>query len=277
MSDQAIPITNTERHLLVQHWTRTDSHILTEKLLRIHQNDYATQAILIYLLDCEQQIDFNIRQAILYGIRSGSSTPLSGPFLKAALIYCEHTETEGAIATMIQHIVKVASSVDNVEGKEFLQFFSEVCEISINKSNTPGEDIITFVTESIPVWGPGLLTYYDSSVRQSTEAFIQENLLRYGPHVDFGAADESGKKARTITHTARRLGVACLHFIQDTYIRHRAAAVRATMMNIQIVIEGCAAFFDEDDEDSNDQSFFEQKASKSFDQTPHIESTLIIE
>lgn len=261
VAGHSIPFTNAERHLLVQHWTRTDSHILTEKLLRIHQNDYATRDIIIYLLDWQQNIDFNICQAILFGIRNGPSTPLSGPFLKAALIYCEYTEVEGAIAAMIQEVAKVANSVDNAEGKEFLQFFKDVTDITGNKSNTPHDDIVCVVIESVNQWGPGLLTSYDASVRSSTESLIQDIIIRHGPDVDFGLDDEDGRKARTIVVAAQTLGLACLDFIQETYIRQRVAAVRATLMSIQIIIEGCGTFFD--DEDKDDHRFFERKASKS--------------
>jgi ubiquitin carboxyl-terminal hydrolase 34 len=264
LSGSPIPFTVTERHMLIQHWTRTEAHILTEKLLQINQNHSATKTIIVDLMHWRMPLDHNIYQAIAHGIRKGISSIASGPFLRAALIYCEESEEEKAIPFMIQHVSKVAYHVDSAEGKDFLQFFKDVLDLPANKSETPQEDILKLVIENVIYWGPGLLTYYDSSIRLETETFIREMILNQDVDIASGASEEEIENSNLIVATARRLGVACLEYLQDTYIRQRQQAVRATLLNIHVVIDACAEFFDENSKDPITRRFIEQRASTFF-------------
>jgi ubiquitin carboxyl-terminal hydrolase 34 len=258
-----VPLANGERHLLTQHWTRSQAHILVEKLLQIHQNLHATRQILIILLHWPDNIDPYIYQAIILGIRKGTSTAPCAPFLRAALTYCEESELPRAILNMVSHVAKVAGHLDNAEGREFLHFLKDVLELPTNHNGIPKEEIFQYCLDQVAYFGPGLLTYYDNTVRTETEDFLHDIILRHGPDADSGPSPIDVEKSNAIVLAAQKLGVACLDFLQEAYIRQRQQAVRATLINIQSVIESCSKFFDEENDDPLTIRFVDQRACKS--------------
>jgi ubiquitin carboxyl-terminal hydrolase 34 len=215
---------------------------MVEKLLQIHQNPTATEAIIVNLLNWPESVDTLIYQAITHGIRKGVSSVPCAAFLRAALIYCEHSRNPKAIPTMVMHVSRTAQHLENTEGKEFLQFFKDITAIS-GQTEMSKLDMFKFFLDQLCCWGPGLLTYYDALVRSETEDFIQDILLRHGPEVDFGPSDDDVEKSTMITQGAQKLGIACLDYLDATYVRSRQTAVRATLVNIEAVIEACREFF----------------------------------
>lgn len=272
MNGLAIPLTVTERHLLMQHWTRNQAHILVEKLLQIHQNNHATETILIGLLDWPETLDQYIYQAIVHGIRKGVSSVPCAPFLRAALIYCQHSRNPRALVSMVMHVAKIASHLDNAEGKEFLQFFKDIVVLPCSHNEMEKEETYKFFLDQVTYWGPGLLTYYDNLVRAETEDFIQELILRHGSDINVEAPDDERENIKMIIQAGQKLGVACLDYLHDTYVRPRQQAVRATLNNIQAVIEACNDFFDFDSKDLLTRRFGEMSLSKLFSRPPILAS-----
>jgi len=146
------------------------------------------------------------------------------------------------------HVSRTAQHLENTEGKEFLQFFKDITSIS-GQTEMSKLDLFKFLLDQLCYWGPGLLTYYDALVRSETEDFIQELLLRHGPDVDFGPSDDDVEKSTMITQGAQKLGIACLDYLDATYVRSRQTAVRATLVNIEAVIEACREFFSQSSPD----------------------------
>jgi ubiquitin carboxyl-terminal hydrolase 34 len=258
-----IPLTHSEKHLLMQHWTRGQAHILTEKLLQIHQNYHSTRSILIMLLHFEDSVDHYVFQAIMHGIKRGSTSLPAAPFLRAALTYCEYSDESDAISNMVGQVSKVTAQIENFEGKEFSQFYKDLVDLEHNRSRVPREAILKLCLEHSPLWSPPLLNYYDPAIRETTERFVTENLLVYGPDVDFGTSAADVDKANALVLTAQKLGIGCLDHLNETYVKTRQPAVRATLENIVNVIEGTAAFFDQDPEDDMTRRFLELRSSKS--------------
>jgi ubiquitin carboxyl-terminal hydrolase 34 len=250
----AIPLSSAERHLLLQHWTRNSAHILVEKLLQIHQNDFATDAIIVALLDWPETLDHNIFAAIIHGIRRNVSSVPCGPFLRAGLVYCQHSKEPRALVNMVMHVSKTAAHLDNTEGKEFLQFFKDILQLQCDHNEMEKEETNKFFLGQALQWGPGLLTYYDTIVRAETEDFLQEFILRPASDaievLDRGVTDDKyEREVKPTIQAGQRLGVACLDYLQDTYVRPRQQAVRAMLANIQTVIEACQELFDFDTKD----------------------------
>ncbi|KAH6668875.1 ubiquitin C-terminal hydrolase-like protein [Halenospora varia] len=258
-----VPLTTTERDHLTQHWTRSNSHILVEKLLQINQNAHATKSILIILLHWpEDDLDIYIYQAIIRGIRPGASTITCSPFLRAALVYCEHTEHLTNPIQLVEHIAKVANHLDNTEGKEFLRFFKDIGQLSkTNNPQLPPEELLKVCIEQVKNWGPGLLTYYDRDVRADTEDFIHELITSHGPEPDFGTSPEDVEKASIISDAAQKLAISCLDYLHETYVRQRQQAVRNTLQSIHSVMERCEPFFDEDKEDIYTRRYFDLRTT----------------
>lgn len=258
-----ISLTDTELRLLSGEWGRAQANTLTEKLLQIHQNYHATRNIIIDLLDSRDELDHNIFQAIVRGIQRSSATVPAGPFLKAAITYCEFSQEQDAIQKMVTQVTKVAAQIDSLEGKEFLQFYTELLDLESNKSNISSEAIFQIYLDHLPQWAPPLLNYYDSAVRESMERILTSYVLGYGSNVDFGTAPQNVDKANMIIFTAQRVGISCLEFLNSTYVSERVQAIRAYLQNILNVIDTCGTFFDEEAEDDMTLRFFEMRSSKS--------------
>jgi ubiquitin carboxyl-terminal hydrolase 34 len=261
-----VPLSIPERHLLMQHWTRGQVHILVQKLLHINQNPITTRNLLIMLLHWPDTLDAYIYNAIISGIRKGTSFAPSGPFLQAAVLYCEHSEAHRAIPNMVTHVARVASEMDNTEGREFLQFFKNVYHLQSNHQDVPKDEIEQFCLSKVYLWAPVLLCYYDTLVRQETEEFLQDIVLRHSPTLDPALPDAENAKARLVTTVAQKLGIACLEYLHETYIHLRQQAVRSNLVSIHTVIDNCAEFFDEEDTDTHTltRNFFALKTSTTF-------------
>ncbi|KAN0095287.1 ubiquitin C-terminal hydrolase-like protein [Hyaloscypha variabilis] len=276
MNNMAVPLSLGERNLLLQHWTRTEAHIVVEKLLQIHQNDYATEAIIVALLNWPDTLDDNIYAAITHGIRRNVTSAPCGPFLRAALTYCLHSTESRALVNMVMHVTKVATHVENVDGKEFLQFFKNVMKLECVNCDMEPEEIHQFFLEQATQWGPGLLTYYEMAVRADTEDFLQELIIK--PASDASDQeipdDESEReRLRLAVIAGQKLGVTCLEYLQDSYVRPRQTAVRAIVANILTVIEACQQLFDFDSKDQLTRRF----AEMSFSVTPAIKKNMVEE
>lgn len=239
---QPFPLTDVETKHLVQHWVRGHAHILTEKLLQINQNQYATDNILIILLKCEAGLDNNIFQAIAQGIRKTTPPLPCGPFLRAAVLYCHHSEMPDAVLRMVTYVSKVTHSLENTDGREFLQFFKDVLNLSPHRQNDPS--ILRICLDLVPKWAPALLNYWESSVRDHTEKLVVDLLLNQDPEADL-EEDEASVDRIVVQH----LGFACLTHLDEVYVNPRQQAVRAALENISRVIEECERYFDEDNKD----------------------------
>ena len=259
MNGMPIPITVSERNLVQQFWTRTESSILMEKLLFINQNSQATEAIIIGFLTghwpADMHLDGHIQQAILHGARNKMTPAACAPYLRAALIYCEHSENTRAFQSMVSHVAKIASRAD-AEGKEFLQFFKNVSQIHTPHNEMSKEESHKFFLEQVSIWAPCLLTYYDGFVRGGTEDFLHELIFKHDIRdEDDEESEEMQVQWAKVEYAARKLGFSCLEYLHETYIRPRVQAIRVQTVNILTVIENCVSFFDYERKDANSRKF----------------------
>ncbi|RKF60923.1 putative ubiquitin hydrolase [Erysiphe neolycopersici] len=246
LNDRPIPYTVSERNLLVQYWTRSNSNILTEKLLQINQNEKATEAILIDLLNWDEDIDLQVRNAIVSGIKHTVSSCSNRPFLRAAITYCDNSKDPRGLQIMVSHVSKAASALEHLEGKDFIKFFKDIFSIKGN-SDLSDEELKQFILNQIPIWAPCMLTNYDHNVRQLTEEYIQEFVLGYlledEEKSDSNISD--GKNLVFLRTVSQKLAMRCLEFLLENYIRPRQTTAQGTLTNIQAVIEACEETFGE--------------------------------
>ena len=262
LSEQYQPLRYCERNLIMEHWTLNNVHILTEKLLLINQNPQATKDILITLLHFPDPLDEYIFNAIYQGFKKSSSLPI-GPYLSAALTYCEHSEVLGAIQRMVKVVADAAVFLDvNTEGREHLQFFKDVINLQGNHHDVAKEEILRICIESVPAWAPTLLICYDGNVRNETETLIQSLILRHGPELDLESSEDEIDNVKHTNVTAQKLGIACLDILYEVFVRQRQQAVRGNLINVHRVIESCAPFY-YDPEDAITILFQERRDGKS--------------
>ncbi|CZT00238.1 related to DFFRY protein [Rhynchosporium graminicola] len=253
-----VPYNDSERNLLMQHWTKNDVNILLEKLLLLRQNPDTTQEILIRLLEFPESLDRHIFQTITIGIKRGNSTMTCSPFLRAAAVYCERSKNPKAWSQMITFVSKMTPKFDNGEGGAVLNFFRDVFEVTLVDQDYSAEDFLNFYFGHLAFWAPHLLTDYEASVRNETEEFIRTNLLQDGlEYSTFGTEEEDLEKAKIYIAAARKLGFACLEHCQEYYLRDRQQAVRAVLVQIQDVTLACEKFFDFGEKDDETRKFYD--------------------
>lgn len=256
-SQDPIPLTSIEHHLIAQHWTRNEAHILVQKLLLIAQNEEITKNIIILLLKWNRSIDYSIRQAIIGAMKSSRPSPAGvGPFVRAALTYCEHSEDDEAVRIMIHQVAKATYNLDGPEGKDFLDFFRNIVVLPTYCGTWSQEDGLRMVLDNVGLWAPSLLTYYEASVRDETMAFLRR--IIFNAESD---ATDNDERAAMIMSAAQKLGIYCLDFIHEIFIRQRLQAVRAAMRNIQEVIRECEELYEDDQSDPNTSRFMELQSS----------------
>jgi len=240
-----------------QHWTRGPVNILVDKLLLINQNERSTQAIIAMLLHGPSFLHQPVFFAIRTGIRKITTNASVAPFLRAALTYCEHTDSEKFMESIITHITNITRVLDSSEGREYLRFFKDLLDIP-NIRVPVGKDLfVRYVVDQIPTWAPSLLTYYDVIVRTDTEDYIQQTVLRYAMEQNPDALPEAQENTKVMKEVARSLGISCLKYLHDEHVRPRMQAVRATLFSIHAIIEQCRRLYHETDGDETDGQFYD--------------------
>ncbi|QSZ30008.1 hypothetical protein DSL72_004526 [Monilinia vaccinii-corymbosi] len=241
-----LPFTWEERRRMNLHWTRTHANILTEKLLAINQNQQATKSIISTLLHFQNDInhlDRYIYVAITHGIRRNNPLPW-GPFLRAAILYCEHSENPQAIHDMATHVAKASSNIDNNDGSEYLRFFKDLVNLQSNSCGISRKEIMKIALFTVSHWAPAILTHYESSVRSDTEDFLGDFIFNYGAEVDDTAPANEIDLALYRIKMAQRLGHVCLDYLDEIYVVQRVQAVRPAMVNIEHVGSLCLQYFE---------------------------------
>lgn len=263
IEEQQMPLTLSESALMGQHWTRGPVNILVDKLLLINQNERSTQAIIAMLLNVPTFVHQPIFNAIRGGIRKITTTVPAAPFLRAALTYCEHTDSEKYMEYMIQHVTNTTRMLDSSEGREYLRFFKDLLEIPSIRVQVGRDMFVRHVINQIPIWAPSLLTYYDAVVRSDTEDYVQQTILRCVVGQPPDSTLEAQENMNAMIQVARNLGLSCLRYLHDEHIRPRVQAVRATLFSIHAIIEQCRSLYDEAGGDEVDRDFYEYYSSKS--------------
>jgi hypothetical protein len=113
------------------------------------------------------------------------------------------------------------------------------------------------------LWAPVLLNNYDIVVRENTEAFLVDILLQYGCPPSFGTSPEEVEKANEMVVVGQKLGIACLEYLNDTYIKARQQAVRVSLDSILNIIANCRSYFEEDADDGITRHFNEMHSCRS--------------
>ncbi|KFY87186.1 hypothetical protein V500_07114 [Pseudogymnoascus sp. VKM F-4518 (FW-2643)] len=259
--DVLLPLSTPEYNLLIQHWTRGNVNILTEKLLNYNQNQRSTQEIIRILLENFDDTYGSVLNAIRHGIRKTPSTTSPAPFLAAGVTYCCTVDSLESVEKMIYHVSNVTRGIDNSEGREFLRFFKELLELPPTSLNIDHGAFFRFAADQIQVWAPSLLTYYDSTVRRETEDYLQSVLFRHEAQSPAEVSADAQANTQVITITVRQLGVACLRYLHEKHVRPRTEAVKANIASILAVIESCKPYYDDATENPDEIPFHEYYTS----------------
>ena len=246
IDNNPIPVRECEKSSLIQFWTKNNCNILTQKLLQLHQSYGSSRNIITILLHSLGHFDSQIYEAICFGLHKSINCE---SFVRGALTYCEHSGKSNGIPSMIQGAARAVDGAENPDGHAFLRFFKDVTLLDSNRNDIPKEDIIKWVRQTAPLWAPALLNNYDPFVRDGTEKYLEQLLFEYVP----ASGSKSNEDENHLSSVGRKLGYACLDYLNRTYIDQHQQAISASLGNIERVLESCSAYI------SAEEKFYEKK------------------
>jgi len=221
-----IPVSEVEKGLLIQFWTRTNSNIFSQKLLELHQNYVPPRNIITVLLHSLEN-DAQIYASIVVGFKKSINCE---PFVRGALTYCEHSGTPNGIPRMIEAAASVVKETENPDGHAFLRFFREVVQLDSNRHDIPKDEILRWVREMSPHWAPPLLNHYEPFVRDGAEKYVNELLF------------DSQEDEPYLAPIGRTMGYSCLEHLKRTYLVQQQNAISTSLGNIERVLEACSMY-----------------------------------
>ncbi|KAI1854859.1 hypothetical protein JX266_000977 [Neoarthrinium moseri] len=244
LDDECVPWTTEEVNEIHKGWARSTS-IFVDKLIQINQNPPVTERIIEHLLTLGPQVDRKIFGVVQLGITDSHSqqqqTPVSS-YLRAAAWYVQHSADSTLVQQLIVHAGLQCKLLVGMEGLAYFYFFKKIFEMPRKTE----EDINTVLVkgyQEVPRWVPGLLGYMDRNVSYQVELFLEETLWRWvtGPEL---LEDMAGmERAHEMIATAKRLGVACLLYLRDTYVARTAQAPRDSFQPLEKTVKRCNTFF----------------------------------
>ncbi|KAK4252308.1 hypothetical protein C7999DRAFT_27033 [Corynascus novoguineensis] len=255
-SDQLFEIGSDEADIIYRMGPRAiPVNIFVDRLITIAQNPASTHSIIANLLKQSHQMENAVYRTLLFRITGQLGHPVS-PYLRVAgMVFCRIASDATMINNLIKHVSQQCMSLQNAEGKAFLNFMRETFDGPRQRSGETAHQVIMSSLDRIPDWAPGLLGYFDTSVTDGTEIFLQDKLFQYRTFRP-PAAEETGQArelADKMRVTARALGFRCLHYLHDTYVLRNAEVTERAVAGLQRVIKSCSRYFNlkepaEDDE-----------------------------
>jgi len=242
-SDALLPMNRTEFVVLYKDWSRPAASVFIDKLISLNQNIPATESIIARLLEILPCLDTKIQLAIRMGITAQSNAPFITPYLRAGLVYCRHSMRPESVQGLIRHVAdQCKEGIMNAEGRSFFDFMRDVY------GSVPDYDTASLLQalDILPLWAPGLLGYYDLSVSNVMEVFLQENIFLYQPSHTFEASEGGPERSQAQDRAARQLGIACLAYLKEVVSR-KTHIGQQQVASLQRVVGQCKAYYDFDE------------------------------
>ncbi|KAI9843704.1 MAG: hypothetical protein M1837_006172 [Sclerophora amabilis] len=239
------PVTKMEEQLLHLHVPRSKKIAFLVKMLDTSHNMMATRSIVGQIIRAEPHFGLylNIHKMLMSCVTLEPAS-LAGPYLQAALPFCQNAPTPNEVRDLITSLACEVDTIGSHGGQEHLNFFRDMCLLRNERWQNGSLYFRLKTLELIGNFAPPLLLYWESSVREGTEAFIQSLVFRSGTPSNANHPRHSEAAERA----ARDLGNACLSKLNERYIVTNTQIEPKTLDSIYKVIEKCCFYFDEDDE-----------------------------
>ncbi|KAK4237057.1 hypothetical protein C8A03DRAFT_16355 [Achaetomium macrosporum] len=264
--DQPFAITKAETEIIHQMGPRTiPVNIFVDRLISIAQNPVGTDSIIANLMKQSDRMELLIFHTLVQRI-TGQIAHNVTPYLRVAgLVFCREARDAGLIAELIKHVSQQCLCLQNSEGKAFLEFARETFDGPRERSGETAHQVIMAGLDSVPDWAPGLLGYFDTSIIDETELFLQEKIFQHRTSRLPGGdeSEEAQELAEKVRQTARTLGVRCLWYLRDNYVVRNAEVTERSISGLQRVIKQCSKYFNlkEPAEDEETQEFIQLNQS----------------
>ena len=235
-----IPFAAHEVNLLHRDWSRGRAGVFLDRLIQINQNPQRTDSITRRLMSLGAATDKTVLCTLKYGITGQLVPYLVFPYLRLAVTYCHSSTEPDRVYHLIQHVSNQCRILQNGEGRPFFDFQREVFVDAVTITNLPSHLRSLY---NLADWAPGLLGYIDRTVSHDVEAYLQDKLFRHGPSPVYREEEGGFDRTRAMNHTARRLAVACLEYLRDTYVSRNAQAAKDTISPLNRVVSVCQPYF----------------------------------
>lgn len=243
---ELVPYTVYEVNLLHKEWNpRNQSNIFVDKLIRINQNELATNSILGRLMNLSSNMDEGVYRTLRFNVTGQvpSSSYLVTPYLRASALYVRESHNKDNVKRLLVHVANQTRNLQNVEGMGFFDFESAVFDAP--RMTELNSRIVRLQSlEMLPRWVPGLLGYMDRAVSSAVEQFLHDKLLQFGPSPEFGDDDGAAELSQAMTVAAKQVAIECLVYLQTTYVARDQQAPKDSVMPLSHIIGQCEPCFD---------------------------------
>lgn len=258
---EMIPYTAGEINLIHRDWARNQGNLFVDKLLQINQNHIATDSIITRLMEFSPLMDNKVLATLRSGITGQLVAQPVAPYLRAAISYVRNSCNADNVDRLVTHVADQCWNMQGAEGRCFLDFLKEIFDSSRQTADFDAVEVQSLTL--LPRWVPGLLGYIDRNVSSAVESFLKEKLFDHGAVPDFGDADPGDRRSRAMTSAGRHLAIACLTYLQDTYVSRGLQAPRDTVSPLDRVIKQCSPYYQIDSlEDGLDARYMELSQGK---------------
>ena len=182
-----------------------DTIVFLDKILSGGSNPLAMKRIVKALVLAEPllRISIALRSTLQAGI-SVDPAVLAGPYLQAALVYCECLPSLNQADSMIQFVATEIDSIEKSGGREHLEFFVQARRLRSLRNDRSPNLFPHAVLNCAHIWAPGLLTYVEESVRNDTLEFLKLLILDH----DLTELDDE-EQADMLSREGKQLGYMC--------------------------------------------------------------------
>ncbi|CAH0043178.1 unnamed protein product [Clonostachys solani] len=246
MTSAPFPWTSSEVSFLHQHPEKRTASFFVEKLLAIDQMHPITDNIIVRLTKSTEHMDAAIAQTLRNCLRRDDPQHPIEPFLRASLRYVESTHSQLRAEQLVTFVASQAKRMHFAEGMPLLSFF----RMTLEAYRTEMSEMIQMHDHCLslaPEWAPGLLVHPVVHVRAKTIEILELELFRHFDAQDADEDDDEGRPTDLVIQTTQRLGMACLAFLRDVYVRRRTGITREQAGDVGRVVANCALAFERPD------------------------------
>lgn len=251
--DGDIPMSRTEYIIMGRDWNRDFGNVFVDKLISIDQNPQATNAIIARLIVTHPAMEGKIFTTLKANITSNTAAAPQSPFLRAAAVFMRNVKSTHLAAQMMTHLSEQCRGVAHGEGRAF---FETLRGLYYGRTSATGQIDLSALIEGlryIPIWVPGLLCYFDTSVSSNVEAFLQDSIFLYGPNPQFDEDEGGQERAAELILAVKRLGVEMLQYIQFAFIQRDIPISSTVVSAIQRLMSECAPYYSQPDNETEDE------------------------
>ena len=211
------------------------NHAFLDKVISVFHNDLAARRIVEIMLLAEPQAKnlLAVQRTILGGINIDPAS-LAGPYLRAALVFCEYCPNQAPIKEVIKFIAQEVDTIGIYGGKEHFEFFHSARRLSNTRAPKTQSSFHRLVLQTVPHWAPALIMYCDENIRARTIDLLK--VLLFDPDVH-NMDDE--READEIQRVGRELCAKCVRRIEECVIEPRKPIDSKSVENVVRVIGHC--------------------------------------